>query len=88
MLVGFALETDEGEALVAHARQKLAAKKVDLVVANSARLALGGEHSRATFVTTNTTRDLGAMTKAGIADEILDFVRDRVAGRVRDIGLG
>jgi phosphopantothenoylcysteine decarboxylase/phosphopantothenate--cysteine ligase len=81
VLVGFALETDDGAALVAHAREKLAKKKVDLIVANTASTALGGETSRAILVTSDTTRDLGSVSKAAVADEILDFVRDRLRGR-------
>ncbi len=81
VLVGFALETDEGEALVAHARDKLSRKKVDFIVANSASAALGGETSRAILVTPSTTRDLGSVSKSVIADEILDFVLGRLHGR-------
>ncbi len=81
VLVGFALETDDGDALVAHARDKLAKKKVDLIVANTASVALGGENSHAILVTPNTTRDLGPVTKTDSAAEIHDFVRGRLGGR-------
>jgi phosphopantothenoylcysteine decarboxylase/phosphopantothenate--cysteine ligase len=78
VLVGFALETDEGAALVAHAREKLAKKKVDLVVANSASVALGGEDSRVVLVTEGHARQVGPAPKGEIAEEILDFVRGRL----------
>ncbi len=77
VLVGFALETEHGAALVAEARKKLASKKVDLIVANAADVALGGDDSHASLVTASKARDLGPMSKRAIADEILDFVRDR-----------
>jgi phosphopantothenoylcysteine decarboxylase/phosphopantothenate--cysteine ligase len=77
VLVGFALETAEGKALVALAREKLEKKRVDLVVANSAAVALGGEDSQATLVSATNARDLGPRSKAEIADAILDFIRDR-----------
>jgi phosphopantothenoylcysteine decarboxylase/phosphopantothenate--cysteine ligase len=78
VLVGFALETDDGDALIAHARAKLARKKVDLVVANSANVALGGETSRVILVTESHARHVGPTGKGEIADEILDFVRGRL----------
>ncbi len=74
LLVGFALETEQGPPLVARARDKLAAKQVDVVVANTAAIALGGDDSAATLVTESQARDLGPMSKAAIADAILDLV--------------
>jgi phosphopantothenoylcysteine decarboxylase/phosphopantothenate--cysteine ligase len=78
VLVGFALETDDGDALVAHARAKLGRKKVDMVVANSANVALGGEESRVVLVTESHARHVGPAGKGEIAEEILDFVRGRL----------
>jgi phosphopantothenoylcysteine decarboxylase / phosphopantothenate---cysteine ligase len=75
LLVGFAVETAEPEALVAYARQKLAEKKIDLVVANHAAEAFGGDTNRATFVTDVGTDSLSPMTKSDLADRILDRVR-------------
>ncbi len=77
VLVGFALETDEGPKLVAEAERKLASKKVDLIVANGAAVALGGEDSAAVLVRRDGAVDLGPRSKASIADAILDFVRER-----------
>ena len=75
LLVGFAVETAEPEALVAYARQKLAEKKIDLVVANHAAEAFGGDTNRATFVTDADADSLLPMTKIDLADCILDRVR-------------
>jgi phosphopantothenoylcysteine decarboxylase/phosphopantothenate--cysteine ligase len=78
VLVGFALETKEGEALVAYAREKLAAKRCDLVVANEASLALGGDENRATLVSASEARALAPMSKQALADVILDGVKERL----------
>ncbi len=58
VLVGFAVETERGEALLAYARRKLADKRVDLVVANEASDAFGREDNRATLVTAGEAREL------------------------------
>jgi phosphopantothenoylcysteine decarboxylase / phosphopantothenate---cysteine ligase len=81
VLVGFALETEDGKALVGLARKKLAKKRVDLIVANAASVALGGENNRATLVSDTAARDLGLLSKEKVADEILDFVAARAAVR-------
>ncbi|HEX7466643.1 MAG TPA: bifunctional phosphopantothenoylcysteine decarboxylase/phosphopantothenate--cysteine ligase CoaBC [Usitatibacter sp.] len=75
LLVGFAVETAEPDALVAYARQKLVQKKIDLVVANHAAEAFGGDTNRATFVTDSGADPLPPMTKMDLADRILDRVR-------------
>jgi phosphopantothenoylcysteine decarboxylase/phosphopantothenate--cysteine ligase len=74
-LVGFALETEKGDALVEHARRKLAEKKVDLVVANSADDSFGREDDRAVLVTATGVEKLPVMRKAELADVILDRVK-------------
>jgi phosphopantothenoylcysteine decarboxylase/phosphopantothenate--cysteine ligase len=51
VLVGFAVETAGGEALVAYARRKLEEKQVDMVVCNEARDSFGKDESRIGFVT-------------------------------------
>jgi len=71
VLVGFAVETDAG-ALVDYARRKLVEKRVDLVVANAASDALGGEHTRATLVDAAHVEALPRMTKEALADALLD----------------
>jgi len=75
VLVGFALETEGGEALVAYARRKLVAKRVDLVVANEARESFGREDDRATLVTAGAAEPLATMNKSVLADVLLDRLR-------------
>jgi phosphopantothenoylcysteine decarboxylase/phosphopantothenate--cysteine ligase len=78
ILVGFAVETERGEALVAYARRKLTEKRVDLVVANEASDAFGREDNRATLVSPGEALELPTMGKASLADVLLDRVRDLV----------
>ncbi len=75
VLVGFALETQEGEGLVAYARGKLASKRCDFVVANVAKDALGGDENRATLVSADGADALLPMTKRALADAILSRVK-------------
>jgi phosphopantothenoylcysteine decarboxylase/phosphopantothenate--cysteine ligase len=75
LLVGFALETVGGEALVDMARGKLAQKAVDMVVANRAVDAFDKDDNHATLVTANDHSDLGTMSKLQLADRILDRMR-------------
>jgi phosphopantothenoylcysteine decarboxylase/phosphopantothenate--cysteine ligase len=79
VLVGFALETQEGEGLVAYARGKLASKKCDFVVANVAKDALGGDENQATLVSADGAQPLPPMTKRALADAILDRVKTALA---------
>ncbi len=73
VLVGFAVETGTDDEVVAYAKGKLAKKKVDLVVANAAQDAFGGDLNRATLVSKNgQARALPRMTKRELADAILD----------------
>jgi phosphopantothenoylcysteine decarboxylase/phosphopantothenate--cysteine ligase len=78
VLVGFAVETEPGEALVAYARRKLAQKRVDLVVANQASESFGSEDNRATLVTADATEPLANMPKRELADIILERLRTRL----------
>jgi phosphopantothenoylcysteine decarboxylase/phosphopantothenate--cysteine ligase len=75
VLIGFAVETSGGEALVAYARRKLADKRVDLVVANRANDAFGLDESRATLVTGEALEELPTLSKRSVADLLLDRVR-------------
>jgi phosphopantothenoylcysteine decarboxylase/phosphopantothenate--cysteine ligase len=79
-LVGFALETAKGSALVELARKKLAAKRVDLVIANEAGDALSRDDNRVTMVTEERAEELGVMAKTEIADRILDEVKRAIVG--------
>ena len=76
VLVGFAVETRE---LVAYAREKLARKRCDLVVANLASDGFEGDDNVATLVSTDGVEPLGRMSKRALAGRILDVVRVRRA---------
>jgi phosphopantothenoylcysteine decarboxylase/phosphopantothenate--cysteine ligase len=77
VLVGFAVETGEDEAILGYARGKLEAKRVDMVVANRADEAFGRDDNRATIVTRDAVEPLGEMTKRMLADRILDRIVTR-----------
>jgi phosphopantothenoylcysteine decarboxylase/phosphopantothenate--cysteine ligase len=74
ILVGFAVETGTPEEVAAYARTKLAAKKVDLVVANAAEDAFGADENVAIFVSAEGDKPLGKMPKRDLANRILDWV--------------
>jgi phosphopantothenoylcysteine decarboxylase/phosphopantothenate--cysteine ligase len=77
VLVGFAVETGTDDEVVAYAKGKLAKKKVDLVVANAAQDAFGGDLNRATLVSkSGAAPALPRMTKSELADAILDATLD------------
>ena len=75
ILVGFALESETGEALAQRARHKLFQKGVDLVVANQTDGALGQDVNQATIVTATESDPLPRMSKWALADVVLDRVR-------------
>jgi phosphopantothenoylcysteine decarboxylase / phosphopantothenate---cysteine ligase len=75
VLVGFAVETSGGEALVDYARTKLEAKRVDLIVANDAADSFGREDNRVSLVTKAGVEALPAGAKSALADVILERVR-------------
>jgi phosphopantothenoylcysteine decarboxylase/phosphopantothenate--cysteine ligase len=75
VLVGFAVETDHGEALVAYARKKLEDKRVDLVVANAAADSFGREDNRVSLVTGAGVESLPQASKSALAGVILDRIR-------------
>lgn len=72
VLVGFAAETHE---VVAHAREKLARKRVDLIVANDVARADAGFEVEANAVT---------LVSADASEEVELQSKDRVAGRILD----
>lgn len=78
VLVGFALETGDDEAIVAYATKKRASKKVDLVVANAAE-ALGKDESRVLLVGEGGVVPVERLPKGDVADRILDAVARRLA---------
>ncbi len=73
--VGFALETDD---LLENAKKKLAAKGLDLIVANSARepgAGFGYDTNRVTLIAADAEmEELPLQSKAAVADAILDRV--------------
>jgi phosphopantothenoylcysteine decarboxylase/phosphopantothenate--cysteine ligase len=82
VIVGFALETDD---VLAHAREKLAAKALDLIVVNDARetgAGFGVDTNRVTILSPNAEPAvLPLLTKAETADAILDRVQELLSGR-------
>ncbi|MFO0628351.1 MAG: bifunctional phosphopantothenoylcysteine decarboxylase/phosphopantothenate--cysteine ligase CoaBC [Polyangiales bacterium] len=79
VLVGFAVETRE---LVTYAREKLARKRCDLVVANLAADGFEGDDNVATLVSADAVEPLERMSKHALAGRILDAVGARHARAV------
>jgi phosphopantothenoylcysteine decarboxylase / phosphopantothenate---cysteine ligase len=73
-LVGFALETGTDEDVIGYAQGKLAAKHADLIVANHASEALGGDTNRVHLVARNSVRSLASAHKDVVADAILSAI--------------
>ncbi|AKT37106.1 bifunctional phosphopantothenoylcysteine decarboxylase/phosphopantothenate--cysteine ligase CoaBC [Chondromyces crocatus] len=73
-LIGFAVETDSDERVIAAARGKLKTKQVDLVVANHASDSFGRDDNRAFLVTSDAADAVGVLPKLQLADRILDRV--------------
>ncbi len=81
VFVGFALETSQG---LKHAREKLAAKGLDLVVLNDPRDAIGRETNRVTLIEPGLTRRLPELPKREVAERVLDRAAElRAGGRAR-----
>lgn len=82
VIVGFALETDD---VLPHARAKLAAKELDLIVVNDATepgAGFGVDTNRVTLLDrAGGTEALGLLPKSEVADAILDRVEDLLGGR-------
>jgi phosphopantothenoylcysteine decarboxylase/phosphopantothenate--cysteine ligase len=72
VLVGFAMETQN---IAAYGRAKLTGKRVDMIVANEAAVAFGGDQNQATFVTHDGDEALDPMPKLTLAGLILDRAR-------------
>ncbi len=88
LLVGFAVETGSDDAILGYARDKLARKNVDLIVANAAGDSFGKDSNRAALVTSDEKKAKGdasaafvSGSKAELADRILDCVRDGRSAR-------
>jgi phosphopantothenoylcysteine decarboxylase/phosphopantothenate--cysteine ligase len=78
VLVGFALETDEDPRLIQLARGKLAAKHVDLIVANHAAESLGRDDIRLLLVTPTDCEPVPQLPKEQAADRILGWLSRRL----------
>jgi len=82
LLVGFAAETED---LLPHAREKLAAKKVDLLVANDvSQPGIGFESDRNAgylLLADGAEVELPEMEKAAFAERIIDAVVERLGAR-------
>ncbi len=74
VLCGFAVETDTDEGVAREGARKLAAKRVDLIVANHARDSFGKDDDRATILSHEGAEALGTLPKTALADRILDRV--------------
>lgn len=77
VLVGFALETDADERVIQLARGKLAAKHVDMVVANHAAESLGRDDIRVMLVTPTDCESVPQASKERAADRILAWLAQR-----------
>ena len=78
-LCGFSMETRN---LVENSSAKLAKKNLDMVVANNLKVAgagFGVDTNVVTFITPDGTRELPLMSKADVADAILDEILRRRA---------
>lgn len=76
-LCGFSMETKD---LVENSSAKLAKKNLDMVVANNLKVAgagFGVDTNVVTFITPDGTRELPLMSKADVADAILDEILAR-----------
>lgn len=82
VIVGFALETDD---VIAHAKEKLAAKALDMIVVNDARetgAGFGVDTNRVTILAPNAEPAvLPLLSKSETADAILDRVQEILNGR-------
>ncbi len=76
VVVGFAAETGD---LLANARAKLEAKNLDLIVANPVPQSFGADLDQATLIARGgTVTELPLLSKEDLAEEILDFVSERL----------
>jgi phosphopantothenoylcysteine decarboxylase/phosphopantothenate--cysteine ligase len=88
LVVGFAAETGD---LLARARQKLTAKRLDLVVANDVSdpgLGFASDRNRVVLVTGDSVEELPESSKRRIASVLLDRVTTMLAERAGRVGGG
>jgi phosphopantothenoylcysteine decarboxylase/phosphopantothenate--cysteine ligase len=77
LLVGFSLSTPDHD-LVQEARGKLGRKGLDLIVANRADEAFGGETNRASFVSSSAADRYPSETKIELAERIVRWLVDKL----------
>ena len=74
VVVGFAAETQD---LLQNAREKLQRKRLDLIVANDARQAMGADTNQVTLIGADgSVRELPVLPKETVAEQVLDRVTD------------
>lgn len=78
VLVGFALETATGDALIMSGRQKLIKKQADMIVANSATESLGRDDAVVRLISARDCVPLERMNKAGVAACIIEWIARRL----------
>jgi phosphopantothenoylcysteine decarboxylase/phosphopantothenate--cysteine ligase len=79
LVVGFAAETGDVER---YARDKLAAKRLDLIAANRVGVAGSGfesDHNQLTVYADDLVRELGPAPKPDLADALLDLIAERLS---------
>jgi phosphopantothenoylcysteine decarboxylase/phosphopantothenate--cysteine ligase len=74
LLVGFALETGDAAHVVAEAKRKRVAKRIDVIVANAADVALGGDATEVILVDGAREVPFGPSSKHVTADRLLDEI--------------
>jgi phosphopantothenoylcysteine decarboxylase/phosphopantothenate--cysteine ligase len=79
VVVGFAAETQD---LVANAQAKLKAKRLDLMVANDARQAMGADVNQVTLLdASGSVEALPLLPKDEVAERVMDRVVELLQGR-------
>ncbi len=76
--VGFAAESDN---LLAHAREKLARKRVPLIVANLGPATFGRDDNTLTLIDAEGARELPRAGKLALARQLVAEIASRIAGR-------
>lgn len=74
--IGFAAETETGQALIDLARQKCIKKGARFIIANNAQLALESDQNHCIMVGLNQTIDLGLCAKETAAERIMDVLSE------------
>ncbi len=74
-MVGFAAETND---LIAHGREKLQRKKLDLLFANDATSTFNNDSISATGLWHDGERSLGPASKSTVARQMLQMIRERL----------